>query len=96
MAIADTGTCCGVAEERGVKSLITYATEEGAHAAKRAVKMAKHAVETLEDVRDDAAYRIKHEPFKAVAIVGGAGLVLGAAVGFLTGRFAHRNHERPV
>ena len=94
MAVANPGTC-GTTEER-VKSLVTFATEEGAHAAKRAVKLAKQAVETLEEVRDDTAYRIKHEPFKAVAIVGGAGLVLGAAAGFLTGRFAHRNHERPV
>ena len=72
-------------EAKLMKSMARDAGEEGVHAAKRALRRAKRAVETLEDVRDEAAYYVKRQPFKAVAIAAGVGLLAGIVVGWAGG-----------
>jgi ElaB/YqjD/DUF883 family membrane-anchored ribosome-binding protein len=37
--------------------------------------------------KDEAAYRVKRQPFKALGIAVGVGLVLGVAVGWIGARF---------
>lgn len=69
------------------KSLAADAVEDGVHAAKRAIKSVKHRVEELSDLKDEAAYRVKRQPFKAVGLAVGVGLVVGMAVGWIGGRF---------
>ena len=77
-------------EAQLLKSLASDALEDGVHAAKRAIKSVKRGVEELGDLKDEAAYRVKRQPFKAVAIAAGVGLVLGMAVGWIGGRFGIR------
>jgi len=74
-------------EARLLKSLAADAVEDGVHAAKRAIKSVQHRVEELGDLKDEAAYRVKRQPFKAVGIAVGVGLVLGVAVGWIGARF---------
>jgi ElaB/YqjD/DUF883 family membrane-anchored ribosome-binding protein len=76
---------------RLLRSMARDAGEEGVHAAKRAVRQVKRAVEALEDVKEETAHRIRRQPFRAVGIAAGAGLLLGAAVGCIGGRFGHRH-----
>jgi ElaB/YqjD/DUF883 family membrane-anchored ribosome-binding protein len=67
------------------------AGEEGLHAAKRAIKrVRRHGVEALEDFREDAAHYVKRQPFRAVGIAVGAGLLMGAVVGWMGVRLAQR------
>ena len=74
-------------EAQLLKSLAADAVEDGVHAAKRAIKSVQHRVEKLGDLKDEAAYRVKRQPFKAVGIAVGVGLVLGVAVGWIGARF---------
>lgn len=69
----------------GVRDMATDAVEEGVRAAKRAFKTAKRGIESAADLRDEAAYRVKREPFKAVGLAFGAGLLLGV-VGLWVGQ----------
>ena len=69
------------------KSLAADAVEDGVHAAKRAIKSVKHRVEELSDLKDEAAYRVKRQPFKSLGIAVGVGLVVGMTVGWIGGRF---------
>jgi ElaB/YqjD/DUF883 family membrane-anchored ribosome-binding protein len=71
------------------KSLAADAVEDGVHAAKRAIKSIQHRVEKLGDLKDEAAYCVKHQPFKAVGLAAGVGLVVGMAVGWIGGRFGN-------
>jgi ElaB/YqjD/DUF883 family membrane-anchored ribosome-binding protein len=73
-------------EAQLLKSLAADAVEDGVHAAKRAIKSVQRRVEGLGDLKDDAAYRVKRQPFKAVGIAVGVGLVLGVAVGWIGAR----------
>jgi len=77
-------------EARLVASMAKDAGEDGVHAAKRLVKHVRRTAESLEDVRDDAAYYVRRQPFKAVGIAAGAGLLLGVAVGWAAGKVVHR------
>ena len=74
-------------EARLFKSLAADAVEDGVHAAKRAIKSVQRRVEELGDLKDEAAYRVKRQPFKALGIAVGVGLVLGVAVGWIGARF---------
>ena len=74
-------------EAQLLKSLAADAVEDGVHAAKRTIKSVQRRVEGLGDVKDEAAYRVKRQPFKALGIAVGVGLVLGVAVGWIGGRF---------
>jgi ElaB/YqjD/DUF883 family membrane-anchored ribosome-binding protein len=72
-------------EAQLLKSLAADAVEDGVHGAQRAIKSVQRRVE---DLGDETVYRVKRQPFKAVSIAGGAGFVLGMAVGWIGGRFA--------
>jgi ElaB/YqjD/DUF883 family membrane-anchored ribosome-binding protein len=69
-----------------LKSLAADAVEDGVHAAKRAIKSVQRRVEELGDLKDEAAYRVKRQPFKALGIAVGVGLVFGLAVAWVGGR----------
>jgi ElaB/YqjD/DUF883 family membrane-anchored ribosome-binding protein len=75
-------------EAQFLKSLAADAVEDGAHAAKRAIKSVQRRVEKLGDLKDEAAYRVKRQPFKAVGIAAGVGLMLGVIVGWVGARSA--------
>ena len=77
-------------EAQLLKSLAADAVEDGAHAVNRAIKSVKRGVERLEDMKEEAAHRVKRQPVKAVAIAVGVGLVLGIVVGWIGGRFGTR------
>jgi ElaB/YqjD/DUF883 family membrane-anchored ribosome-binding protein len=77
-------------EARLLKSIAENVIEDGVHAAKRAMKSVQRGVETLEDFRDETAYRVKREPFKAVGLAAGVGLVLGIAAGWFAARVGQR------
>lgn len=68
---------------RLMKSMARDAGEEGVHAARRVMRRVRHGVERLEDLRDETAHRVKREPFKAIGIAAGAGLLMGVAVGWI-------------
>ena len=53
----------------------------------RSKSVQRRVVEGLGDVKDEAAYRVKRQPFKALGIAVGVGLVLGVAVGWIGARF---------
>jgi len=74
-------------EAKLFKSLAADAVEDGVHAARRAIKSVKRGVEDLGDLKDEAAYRVKRQPLKAVGIAVGVGLVFGMGLGWIGGRF---------
>ncbi len=74
-------------EAQLLKSLAADAVDDGVHAAKRAIKSVRRRVQELDDLKDEAAYRVKRQPFKAVGIAVGVGFMLGMAVGLIGGRF---------
>lgn len=76
-------------EARELRSRGADAIEESVHAAKRAVKVARQSVEELGEMRDETARYIKREPFKAVGLAMGAGILFGLAAS-LIGRAAVR------
>jgi glycerol-3-phosphate dehydrogenase len=82
-------------EVRLAKSIAADAIEDGIHVARRAaVTSVRRGVEQLEDLRDEAAHRIKRAPLASAAVLVGAGLLLGAALGYLSGHSsARRNLE---
>ena len=69
-----------------LKSLAADTVEDGVHAAKRAIKSVQRRVEELGDLKDEAAYRVKRQPFKALGMAVGVGLVFGLAVAWVGGR----------
>jgi ElaB/YqjD/DUF883 family membrane-anchored ribosome-binding protein len=74
-------------EAQLLKSLAADAVDDGVHAAKRAIKSVRRRVQELDDLKDEAAHRVKRQPFKAVGIAVGVGFVLGVAVSFIGSRF---------
>jgi len=78
-------------EARLFKSLAADAVEDGVHAARRAFK---RRIEKLDDLRTEAAYRVKHEPLKAMGIAVGAGFMLGMAIGWFGGRWGKTTSTR--
>jgi len=77
-------------EAQLLKSVAEDAIEDGVHAARRAMTSVQRRVETLEDLKDEAAHRVKRQPFKAIGIAAGVGLVCGLAVGWIGARFSQR------
>ena len=73
-------------EARLLKSLAADAVEDGVHAAKRAIKSGQRRVEELGDVKDEAASRVKRQPFTALAIAVGVGLVFGIGMAWIGSR----------
>lgn len=76
-------------EARLVKSLVTDAVEDGVHAAKRAMKSVGRRVEELGDLKDEAAYRVKRQPIKAIGVAAGIGLVVGVTIGWIGARLGN-------
>jgi ElaB/YqjD/DUF883 family membrane-anchored ribosome-binding protein len=68
-----------------LKSLAADAVDDGVHAAKRTYRI---AARRFEDVTDEAATCIRRQPFKAVGVALGAGLLFGAAGAWLVRTFA--------
>ena len=54
--------------------------ENSVHAAK---KMLKHQMHELEDFRDATALKVRKAPLTSVGLAAGAGILLGAAIGFV-------------
>ena len=81
-------------EVRLAKSLVADAIEDGVHYARRAaVTSVRRGIERVEDLKDEAAHRIKRAPLASVTVCGGAGLLLGAAFGYLCGRLSARRED---
>lgn len=76
-------------EARLIKSLATDAIDDGVHAVKRARKSVDRRLEDLGDLKDETAYRVKQQPFKAIGLAAGVGLVLGIAVGWFGARLGN-------
>lgn len=64
---------------------VSVALEDGVDAAKRAAKRGLHKVE---DLTDEAAYRIKRNPLRAVALGIGIGLGIGTLLSWLASRYS--------
>ena len=73
-------------EARMVRSLAEDAIEDGVHRARRAVKSVRRGIERLEDVKDEAAYYVKRQPLRTMALAAGLGLVVGVIAGWIAGR----------
>ncbi len=74
------------AEVRRMKESVVDAVDNGINAAKRAVKQGRRAAE---DFVDDAEYKVKQHPLKALGVSLGVGLGLGAVIGVLLSRNGH-------
>jgi len=71
------------AEAARLKVRASHAVEDARSEAKRLAKRGRHAAE---DLVDDAAYRIKRDPLRSVAITFAVGLGVGVLAGWLAGR----------
>jgi ElaB/YqjD/DUF883 family membrane-anchored ribosome-binding protein len=76
-----------------LKTMAADAVEDGVYATKRAFKTARRWTHAAVDVRDEAAYRIKREPFTFVGLALGVGIQLGLILGWV-GRKAARRTDR--
>jgi ElaB/YqjD/DUF883 family membrane-anchored ribosome-binding protein len=65
------------AEVKRMKEAVADAVDNGAVAARRAVKQGRRVAE---DLVDDAEYRVKQHPFSALGVTFGIGVGLGAPV----------------
>ncbi len=65
-------------EARLLKTLASYAVEDGLHAAKRAITRRAREVE---DLRDAVAYRVKKAPLLSMALAAGTGMLVGLVFG---------------
>ena len=72
----------------------TAAAEEAKARVMDAVEDARRAIvrgkRQFEDVRDEAAYRVKQAPLTSVGIGFGAGILVGAVFAFVATKFAKR------
>jgi hypothetical protein len=50
-------------------------------------KSVQRGIERLEDMRDEGVHYAKRQPLKAMAMAAGAGLMVGIAAAWITGRF---------
>lgn len=78
-------------EARLLRSLATDAVEDGAYAAKRALKTFQRGVHRAEDLKDEAIHQVKRQPVKAVAIAAATGLAVGTIVGWIGGRLGRKS-----
>ncbi len=65
-------------EARLLKTLAADTVEDGLYAARRTIT---HGRRAALDARDQLTYRVKREPGKAMAVVFGAGALLGLGLG---------------
>ena len=62
----------------------------------RAVKKSvQRGIETLEDIKDEGVHYVKRQPLKAIAMAAGAGLMVGMAAAWITGRFRQQRASQP-
>jgi ElaB/YqjD/DUF883 family membrane-anchored ribosome-binding protein len=73
-------------EVRLAKSVARGTIEDGVYAAKRALKRVQRGVETMEYVKDGTARYVKRQPFTALGIAAGVGVLVGACVGWFSTR----------
>lgn len=73
-------------EVERLKATATDAVDVGIDAAKKVARSVRNHVPELDDVKDEAAHRIKHDPFAAVGVALGVGLLLGLTLGWIGGR----------
>jgi ElaB/YqjD/DUF883 family membrane-anchored ribosome-binding protein len=73
-------------EVRLAKSVARDTIADGVYAAKRTLKRVQRGVDTFEDVRDQTARCVKRQPFTALGIAAGAGLVVGVCAGWFGAR----------
>lgn len=66
-----------------LKEKASHAIEDGIVDAKRLVKKGRYAAE---DLVDDTAHYIKHDPWRSVGVTFAAGLGLGTVIGLLLAR----------
>jgi len=78
-------------EVRLAKSVARDTIEDGVYAAKRALKRVQRGVETLEDVKDETVRYVKRQPFTALGIAVGVGLVVGACAGWFGATLRRRS-----
>ena len=74
-------------EARLFQTVVAGAVEEGVYAAKRTMKKARQQALAA---RDEMAFRVKREPFKALAVALGVGAALGLAFGWVCRRATRR------
>jgi ElaB/YqjD/DUF883 family membrane-anchored ribosome-binding protein len=55
-----------------------------------AERMAKHGRHAMEDVVEDATYRIKRNPWQSIGYAAGAALGIGLCVGWFASRLSRR------
>jgi ElaB/YqjD/DUF883 family membrane-anchored ribosome-binding protein len=80
-------------EARLVKSMAEDAIEDSVHVARRAMKSLRRGVEVLEDVKDEAAHRVRRQPLTTVGMAAGIGLLVGVALGWIGGRLGQRRQS---
>jgi ElaB/YqjD/DUF883 family membrane-anchored ribosome-binding protein len=74
-----------------LKSVASHAVEDAVTEAKRFAKRGRYAAE---DLIDDAAYRVKRDPFRSVALGFAVGFSLGALVIWMATPRIARNQAR--
>ena len=80
-------------EAQLLKAVAADAVEDGVYAAKRAFKKARRFTERAADLRDEAGYRIKRQPFKFVGLALGVGIQVGLILAWMGARAARRRRE---
>src|SRR5436190_23151282 len=73
-------------ETKRLTSRAADAIEDGVHTTRRAIKSVQRRVEKLGDLKDEAAYRVKRQPWLAIGMGVGIGLGCGVAVGWVASR----------
>jgi len=68
------------------KAALVAALDEGRTAARRAVTRGRHAVEDLQELREEAERGIRKHPLTTVAATFGVGLGVGLLLGWVFGR----------
>ncbi len=81
-------------EARLLKTVTADAVEDGVYAARRALKTARRWTDRAWDLRDEAGYRIKRQPFKFVCLALGVGVQLGLVLAWAGSRAARRGRRR--
>jgi len=74
-----------------LKSVASHAVEDAVTEAKRFAKRGRYAAE---DLIDDAAYRVKRDPFRSVALGFAIGFSLGALIIWMATPRVSRNETR--
>lgn len=69
-------------DARGLPTLAREAMESGKEAAHEAASTVRRQVRKFEHMPDDVAYRVRRAPFRAMGGAFGAGMILGAALGW--------------